>query len=138
MTRKQVADRLGKSLATVRRIEGVLLHPTVGLNGTHHFDPDEVDDLVRDIKRGRVSLAQGIEERTAGTGSRNAECEQCAEFESQIDELRDQLESQRFRHMREIETLASKWSAERTRLQLQYENVKAALAEFVSAIEDLA
>ncbi len=45
LTRSQVARRLGRSLATVRRAEGKALHPTVDGRGVHQFDPVEVDAL---------------------------------------------------------------------------------------------
>jgi len=45
MTRSGVAKRLGKSIATVRRMEGVELHPTLGGDGVHLFDPDEVEAI---------------------------------------------------------------------------------------------
>lgn len=38
-----VAKRLGKSIATVRRMEGIELHPARDERGVHRFDPDEVE-----------------------------------------------------------------------------------------------
>lgn len=43
LTRAGVARRLGRSIATVRRMEGHDLHPTIGVNGVHWFYEDEVD-----------------------------------------------------------------------------------------------
>jgi len=43
MTRAQVARRLGKSIATVRRMEGSELHPSVDGRGINRFDPGEVE-----------------------------------------------------------------------------------------------
>ena len=51
MTRSAVAKRIGKSVATVRRAEGVLLHPTTDHRGVHHFNSEEVAVLVRRIER---------------------------------------------------------------------------------------
>ncbi len=45
MTRTDVARRLGKSVATVRRLEGVELHPTVDEGGVHLFEEAEVERL---------------------------------------------------------------------------------------------
>jgi hypothetical protein len=45
ITRAQVARRLGKSIATVRRLEGHSLHPCVDESGVHRFDPKEVERL---------------------------------------------------------------------------------------------
>jgi hypothetical protein len=43
LTRAGVARRLRKSIATVRRMEGLDLHPTVDGHGVHYFDVREVD-----------------------------------------------------------------------------------------------
>lgn len=48
ITRGQVAKRLGKSIATVRRMEGRDLHPTPDQSGTLRFDPDEVERAARE------------------------------------------------------------------------------------------
>ena len=48
LTRSQVARRLNKSLATVRRLEGWKLHPRRDANGIHRFDPEEVKRLSLD------------------------------------------------------------------------------------------
>ena len=42
LTRGEVAKRLNVSIATVRRMEGVTLHPTKDETGAHRFDPREV------------------------------------------------------------------------------------------------
>jgi len=47
LTRSQVARRLGKSLATVRRLEKRVLRPERGRSGTWLFDPDLVERLAR-------------------------------------------------------------------------------------------
>lgn len=47
LTRSGVAKRLGKSLATVRRMEGFELHPRKNQAGVHLFDPAEVDRVAR-------------------------------------------------------------------------------------------
>jgi hypothetical protein len=52
MTRKQVALRLGKSVSTVRRLEGHSLFPEVDENGCHQFDPDEVEALAYRLAQG--------------------------------------------------------------------------------------
>jgi hypothetical protein len=46
LTRSQVAQRLGKSIATVRRLEGSSLHPSRDRDGVHRFDAREVEWLV--------------------------------------------------------------------------------------------
>ena len=47
MTRGQVARRLGKSIATVRRMEGHLLHPWCDSHGIYRFSNAEVERLAR-------------------------------------------------------------------------------------------
>jgi hypothetical protein len=53
MTRGQVAKRIGKSIATVRRLEGSKLHPTRDANGFLRFDPNEVDRVARALRQPR-------------------------------------------------------------------------------------
>src|SRR3954464_14090818 len=68
--RAQVAKRLGKSVATVRRLEGVELFPTLDDDGTHQFDPAEIELLAAKMDRGlhphspwrRAELARRAEE----------------------------------------------------------------------------
>jgi hypothetical protein len=45
LTRGGVAKRPGKSIATIRRMEGVELHVTVDGCGVHWFDTLEVDAI---------------------------------------------------------------------------------------------
>jgi hypothetical protein len=47
LTRSGVAKRLGKSIATVRRMEGIELFPTRDERGIHRFDPEEVERVAR-------------------------------------------------------------------------------------------
>lgn len=51
LTRGGVAKRLGKSIATVRRMEGVELHPVRDERGVHRFDPDEVEQIANALSR---------------------------------------------------------------------------------------
>jgi len=48
LTRGQVADQLGTSVASVRRLEGKTLHPTKGADGVNRFDAAEVQALAAD------------------------------------------------------------------------------------------
>jgi hypothetical protein len=56
LTRSQVARRLGKSLATVRRLEGSSLHPRRDDNGVHWFDESEVQRLADNRRTTRRML----------------------------------------------------------------------------------
>lgn len=57
LSRAQVAERIGASVATVRRYEGTLLHPHVDKDGTHRFDPKEVTALA--ASRANQALDRG-------------------------------------------------------------------------------
>jgi hypothetical protein len=57
LSRAQVAARIGASVATVRRYKGTLLHPVVGKDGTHRFDPKEVTALA--ASRANQALDRG-------------------------------------------------------------------------------
>jgi hypothetical protein len=62
LTRSGVAERLGRSIATVRRMEGTVLHSTKDERGFNRFDPEEVERLAR----GDRSLRRGAKpHRTA-------------------------------------------------------------------------
>ncbi len=57
MTRSQVAKRLGKSIATVRRMEGVELFPTRDGRGVFRFDPAEVEAVAAGHTRNSADTA---------------------------------------------------------------------------------
>jgi hypothetical protein len=57
LSRAQAAERIGASVATVRRYEGTLLHPVVDKDGTHRFDPKEVTALA--ATRANQALGRG-------------------------------------------------------------------------------
>jgi hypothetical protein len=67
LTRSQVARRLGKSLATVRRLEGSSLHPSRDDNGVHWFDESEVQRLADNRRTTRRSPGRaGHQPRESG------------------------------------------------------------------------
>lgn len=109
MTRKQVAQRLGKSLATVRRMEGVLLHPTQDSKGVNHFDVREVEHVAREVGNGHLVVHREL--RTAGSEASaphddlDKKCENCAA-------LQQQLEEQRSRNESELASLRAKYDRE--------------------------
>lgn len=47
LTRSGVTKRIGRSIATVRRMEGRSLHPTQDADGVHWFEPREVEVVLR-------------------------------------------------------------------------------------------
>lgn len=56
LTRSQVAKRLGKSIATVRRMEGSDLHPKRDERGVFQFDFDEVEAIARAERGGSARV----------------------------------------------------------------------------------
>ena len=80
LTRGQVAKRLGKSIATVRRMEGRALHPKRNQKGVLRFDPAEVERVVRQPLR--VGVGQ----------SRQNTARQSPWFESQLSSRHDEDE----------------------------------------------
>lgn len=88
LTRSQVARRLGKSIATVRRIEGVLLRPVQDAHGVHRFDADEVDALAEDIVQGTVSLWAELQgDNDSDDGSPGLLQRRCADAEAKAAKL---------------------------------------------------
>ena len=60
LTRSGVAKRLGKSIATVRRLEGRELFPIVDTQGVHRFPNDQVQRLLLRLHAGdSISGARG-------------------------------------------------------------------------------
>jgi len=54
LTRGQVARRLGLSLSTVRRMEGVQLKPIVGARGVRYFEETEIQTVLIRVRQTRV------------------------------------------------------------------------------------
>jgi len=113
--------RLGKSLATVRRLEGVLLHPTQDSQGVHRFDRDEVEMLARDVEEGRLVLARELRNARPDTSAGNwhAECAKCAELRQQVEELQASRENECSRHQRELTALRREHDEEARQLVVQ-------------------
>jgi hypothetical protein len=63
LTRGEVARRLGLSLSTVRRMEGVQLKPIVGERGVRYFEETEIQTVLVRVRRTRVP----DDERADGT-----------------------------------------------------------------------
>ena len=63
LTRGEVARRLGLSLSTVRRMEGVQLKPIVGERGVRYFEETEIQTVLVRVRRTRVP----VDERADGT-----------------------------------------------------------------------
>ncbi|MEI9935585.1 MAG: hypothetical protein WDO69_00035 [Pseudomonadota bacterium] len=63
LTRGEVARRLGLSLSSVRRMEGVQLKPIVGERGVRYFEETEIQTVLVRVRRTRVP----VDERADGT-----------------------------------------------------------------------
>lgn len=133
MTRKQVAVRLGKSLATVRRIEGVLLHPTRDARGVHRFDETEVETLARQVKDGRTQLVREFGPSNANTSDFDLHmaCEECAGLGQRVTTLLEELDNQRRRHEREVR----EFMLERAAHEAEAKELVEQLAEFIELVE---
>jgi hypothetical protein len=138
MTRKQVADRLGRSLATVRRLEGTLLHPHRDVRGVHHFDREEVEALARDLDAGSVSLrreqALPIDDGESRRAD-DAECARCTGLQEQVDTLNAELEAIRRSHRREVESLETDSARTQNRLRGELADLEREVADFVATVE---
>ena len=64
LTRSQVARRLGRSVSTVRKMEGRVLHPTIGARGVRIFDFDEVEEVAERIR----ATGRALERAPRGAG----------------------------------------------------------------------
>lgn len=138
MTRKQVARRLGKSIATVRRIEGVLLHPTRDERGIHHFEPDEVESLASDVERGVVALSSdfGLAERNPPSESESRlECPTCLALEQTLDSFRGKLAAQERTHRLAVERLRAEREHEAAAHQREARELVAQVEHLLAAIE---
>lgn len=112
LTRSQVARRLGRSLATVRRAEGRVLHPTVDVRGVHRFDAAEVDALAARLletgtlehshdEGGYLDATQRATRKDDAAREVNDLKARAADLERAVRVAQDELERYR-RHVREV------------------------------------
>ncbi len=97
LTRAGVAKRLGKCVATVRRMEGVELHPTKNHRGVNLFDPDEVEEVARSKPspspyRMQDLTARGIVEQDDRRELKARHNAQIEEYEEQLEDVHVELE----------------------------------------------
>jgi len=113
LTRRQVALRLGKSIATVRRIEGTLLHPSRNGRGTYLFTTHEVEALKRSLDAGAVQLWRsfGSERDEPWPATRVVDVRYRRAREDLL-EAQEGLSVERRRHQREIEELKASHAVE--------------------------
>lgn len=84
-------------MATVRRVEGVLLFPTTDARGVHWFRDTDVEALAENVKRGRVKLVNSMRSASAGQtivrGKRHSSCRDCQAKDLELNEIRAKLET---------------------------------------------
>jgi len=86
LTRSQVAARLGRSLATVRRLEGTELHPAKDGRGINRFDAQEVQALAQRLAR---SGTAAFDDELPWTPSfRDESAEEVVALRADVDRLR--------------------------------------------------
>jgi hypothetical protein len=100
LTRAAVAKRLGRSITTVRRMEGNELHPWTDSRGVHQFDDGEVERLARcalgrDAARDPSGFDEDGERRDVGgnAGLLELELDQARESVRRLSERTTLLES---------------------------------------------
>ncbi len=93
LTRGQVARRIGRSIATVRRLEGTKLHPVVNANGVRLFDPSEVSQLAREV----ATTGRALDGDTPfeGPADDTEDADHEGQLRLQLRELEDQLLDER-------------------------------------------
>lgn len=97
MTRAEVARAIGRSIATVRRMEGKELNPEVDWQGVHHFDAEEVEAVAEELRengRRRPEHVSEMPDFLLVARLRNAEAER-DELLGEVRLLRDEHESLR-------------------------------------------
>jgi hypothetical protein len=113
VTRRQVAARLGKSIATVRRIEGELLHPIRNARGVYLFHVHEVEVLKRAVDAGKVQLWRSFEpQRDEAVPSTTAANVRYREAREDLLEAKEALSEVRRRHQQELDELKASHAVE--------------------------
>ena len=139
MTRRQVARRLGKSLTTIRRIEGVLLHPHVDSRGVHRFSEDDVDRLAGDVNHGHVVLGRQLRpianEVLMNDHGTTDFCQRCSDLQQELDRVQRQLEAQVCAHRRELSTMKAERDRERADQDAAARDLVAQVTELMAALE---
>jgi hypothetical protein len=127
LTRGQVARRLGLSLSTVRRMEGVQLKPIVGDRGVRYFEETEIQTVLVRVRRTRMpgdERADGTLGAAAFTRFRNG-----ADVVAVVTELREPPEK--------IERLFADWKRLRRTILLDAKSLAVLAAELdVSDLTD--
>jgi hypothetical protein len=135
MTRREVAKRLGKSVAAVRRLEGVHLHPARDSRGVHHFDEDEVEALAERVSSGEFSIWREIAVDFERDSPPPSGCRHCSARENQLAGLRQQLERQRRTYAQELVAVRSERDRERAQNATERRQLDRELRDLIATIE---
>ncbi len=153
LTRSAVAKRLGKSIATVRRMEGIELHPTRDERGVNPFDPAEVEQVAQTQRWGgaRPHRIAGLDEyrRSVEEGDRDDDTSPFSDDsgeQSALDEMRELAaqmrhdaematrERQRMELLRASDEQRRREEVEQARAE--HEELEEQLAELIDALDD--
>lgn len=143
LTRAQVAKRLGKSIATVRRLEGDQLHPRRDEAGINRFDAAEVNRLAADLRLGRRRRTRDVDPAAASSslGHRSTWAQIGASSAAslsgrsvELDEVQHEDSPSQATRLNglaaRVGALEQRWSAhEPTRVQQEWDEECAAIAE---------
>ena len=139
MSRRQAARRLGKSLTTIRRIEGVLLHPDVDSRGVHRFREEDVDRLADDVEHGRLVLGQQLRplgnEVLMNDHGTTGFCQRCSDLQQELDRVQRQLEAQVSAHRRELTRMKAERDRERADQDAAARDLVDQVTELMAALE---
>ena len=137
MTRKQVAARLGRSdLATVRRLEGIHLHPVVDPSGVHRFNPREVDALARGIEKPGGLRNLKLAEITSPEPESYGVCIGCARLHDRLKQLEAELSSVTRAHVAELNAVRDSCRIALAKNEGEQRELESALAELLEALDE--
>jgi hypothetical protein len=139
VTRQQVARLLRKSVATVRRLEGVLLHPVEDSKGVWRSDLAEVEQLAADVDEGRVNLWDAMNGVDAGVVQRDTDepCERCVELQGRAAEMESALSRLRRQHAAQVQSLQSQNFEERAKALKEAREFERDVALLLAEVNDL-
>ena len=145
MTRQQVAKRLGKSVATVRRIEGVLLHPARDARGIRRFGDEEVEELARRIESGAVTVWQELS-RAPVEAQQNASpvefgsagrCASCAKLGRELQVLRGDSDEIRRTDRLDLESERTELDREKAMFLAERHEFEGQVVQFMATVDRL-
>lgn len=116
-----MARRLGKSVTTVRRLEGSLLHPRRDASGVLRFNPVEVDRVAQAMRRGELGPLSSSRFRTDEVESDNDDDDEILD--------REEIEHRERMKRAEAESNAASEARRAERLRRDREQELCAMAE---------